>query len=143
MSSYVAPATTILGEDDCWQLLAVAEVGRLAVSVHNVPEIFPVNFVIDNRTVVFRTAAGTKLAALAGSGRVAFEVDGLDAATGEAWSVVVHGTAEAVERLNDIYAAHELPLFPWETSPKPVFVRIEPARVTGRRFVAARGPREG
>jgi uncharacterized protein len=92
--------------------------------------------------VLFRTAEGTKLASLAVSARVAFEVDGFDAATGEAWSVVVRGTAKLLEKLNDVYAAQELPLFSWETTPKPVFVRIIPRAVTGRRFIAARGPRE-
>ena len=67
MTSDREAATTILGEDDCWQLLARTEVGRLAVAIHNVPEIFPVNFVIDNRTILFRTDEGTKLASLAGS----------------------------------------------------------------------------
>lgn len=142
MAGDLGAVTTDLGDNDCWQLLARADVGRLAVSIHNVPEIFPVNYVIDNRTVLFRTGEGTKLAALAGSGRVAFEIDGFDPTTGEAWSVVVHGTAERVERLNDVFAAHDLPLFPWDAAPKPVFVRIDPIRVTGRRFIAARGPRE-
>jgi uncharacterized protein len=123
-------------------LLARAEVGRLAVAVQGDPEIFPVNFVIDNRTVLFRTAEGTKLASVAVSARVAFEVDGFDGATGEAWSVVVRGTAELLEHLNDVYAAQELPLFPWDAAPKPVFVRITPRAVTGRRFTAVRGPRE-
>jgi uncharacterized protein len=82
-------------------LLARAEVGRLAVAVHGDPEIFPVNFVIDNRTVLFRTAEGTKLASIAVSARVAFEVDGFDTATGEAWSFVVRGTPELLEQLND------------------------------------------
>ena len=142
MTSDREAATTILSEDDCWQLLARTEVGRLAVSIHNVPEIFPVNFVIDNRTILFRTDEGTKLASLAGSGRVAFEIDGYDQVTGQAWSVVVHGSAERLEQLNDVFAAQDLPLFPWDASPKPVFVRIDPVRVTGRRFVAIRGPVE-
>jgi nitroimidazol reductase NimA-like FMN-containing flavoprotein (pyridoxamine 5'-phosphate oxidase superfamily) len=142
MASYLDPVTTVLGEDECWRMLARADVGRLAVSVSGEPLIFPVNFVIDNRSVLFRTAEGTKLASLAVSARVAFEVDGFDAATGEAWSVVVRGTAKVLEKLNDVYAAQELPLFPWEATPKPVFVRITPRAVTGRRFIAARGPRE-
>ena len=53
---------TILDSDACWSMLQQAEVGRLAVSLDGDLEIFPVNFVVDNRTVVFRTAAGTKLA---------------------------------------------------------------------------------
>ena len=142
MASYLDPVTTVLGEDECWRMLARADVGRLAVSVSGEPQIFPVNFVIDNRSVLFRTAEGTKLASLAVSARVAFEVDGFDAATGEAWSVVVRGAAKMLDKLNDVYAAQELPLFSWEATPKPVFVRIIPKAVTGRRFIAARGPRE-
>jgi nitroimidazol reductase NimA-like FMN-containing flavoprotein (pyridoxamine 5'-phosphate oxidase superfamily) len=142
MARYVASDMKVLDEDECWLLLARAEVGRLAVAVHGDPEIFPVNFVIDNRTVLFRTAEGTKLASLAVSARVAFEVDGFDTATGEAWSVVVRGTPELLEQLNDVYEAQDLPLFPWDATPKPVFVRITPRAVTGRRFTAVRGPRE-
>ena len=34
-----------------------------------------------------------------------------------------------------------LPLFPWQAGPKPRYVRIEPASVTGRRFVVSGGMR--
>ena len=54
---------------ECWRLFRSAEVGRLAVSIANYPDIFPVNYVVDGETIVFRTGAGTKLAARrAGSG---------------------------------------------------------------------------
>ena len=142
METFPNFGTAMLAEDECWRLLVETEVGRLAMAIGDAPEIFPVNFVVDNRTVVFRTAEGTKLASLSISRRVTFEIDGFDAATGEAWSVVVHGVADVLERLNDVYAAQELPLFPWEAAPKPVFVRIRPRAVTGRRFMAMRGPRE-
>jgi hypothetical protein len=36
--------------------------GRLVTSVDGQPEIFPVNFVVQHRSVLFRTAEGTKLA---------------------------------------------------------------------------------
>ena len=51
-----------------------------------------------------------------------------------AWSVVVKGRAHEVERMREYLEAEELPLFPWVASPKPAFVRITPAAVTGRRF---------
>ena len=54
---------TILEENTCWELLRDAEVGRLAVSIGERPDIFPVNFVVDHGSIVFRTAEGTKLAA--------------------------------------------------------------------------------
>ena len=65
---------------------------------------------------------------------VAFEVDGYDADAGDAWSVVVKGGATEIERMQDVYEALELPLFPWNAAPKHRFVRIEPDDVSGRRF---------
>ena len=133
---------TVLTEDECWRLVGEAEVGRLAVAVAGEPEIFPVNFVVDGRAVLFRTAEGTKLAALTVSSRVAFEVDGYLPDSGEAWSVVLKGDAERLDHFPDIYAAEQLPIFPWQAAPKQWFVRVLPARVTGRRFTIVRGPRE-
>jgi nitroimidazol reductase NimA-like FMN-containing flavoprotein (pyridoxamine 5'-phosphate oxidase superfamily) len=59
-----------------------AVVGRLAVVAGDQPEIFPVNY-LDHGSIVFRTGEGTKLAIAIGR-LVAFEVDGYDAASGEA-----------------------------------------------------------
>lgn len=139
MADSVGPDMTILTESECWRLMARADVGRLAVCIRGGPDIFPVNFVADNRTVLIRTAEGTKLAAVSVNPQVAFEVDGFDPVAGQAWSVVIRGTARALERLNEIYAAQELPLVPWDPAPKPIFIRIEPESISGRRFSAARG----
>ncbi len=119
---------------ECWRLLRLCDVGRLAVAISNYPDIFPVNFVVDGDSIVFRSAAGTKLAAAVLGNGVAFEVDGYDALEGVAWSVVVKGVAHEIEHMLDYFAAEELPLFPWNASPKPNFVRIQPELVTGRRF---------
>ncbi len=118
----------------CLELLRTREVGRLAVSITDHPDIFPINYVVDRGTVVFRTAEGTKLAAsLLGRG-VAFEIDGYEPDGGEAWSVVVKGFAIEIEKLQDLFDALDLPLFPWHAGPKHRFVRIEPVQITGRRF---------
>jgi len=138
----ISNGITVLSEDECWDLITTAEVGRLALAVAGEPEIFPVNFVVDGRALVFRTSEGTKLAALTVSSRVAFEVDGYLPESGEAWSVVVKGQAEKLDHFPDIYAAEKLPIFPWQAGPKQWFVRVLPAKVTGRRFTVVRGPRE-
>jgi nitroimidazol reductase NimA-like FMN-containing flavoprotein (pyridoxamine 5'-phosphate oxidase superfamily) len=130
---------TILEANACWQLLRRADVGRLAVSIGDRPDIFPVNFVVDHGTIVFRTAEGTKLAAAVLGRAVAFEIDGYDADAGEAWSVVVKGEATEIERMQDVYDAVDLPLFPWHAAPKHRFVRIEPEEVSGRRFEVVAG----
>lgn len=131
---------TILEANTCWELLRNAEVGRLAVSIGERPDIFPVNFIVDHGSIVFRTAEGTKLAAAVLGRAVAFEIDGYDADAGEAWSVVLKGRATEVERMQDVYDAVELPLFPWHAAPKHRFVRIEPDDVSGRRFQVVAGP---
>ena len=131
---------TELSAAESWALLTDSVVGRLAVIVDNHPEIFPVNHHVDRGSVVFRTAAGTKLAGCTGH-RVAFEVDGYDLVTWSAWSVVVKGEAQQVNRLYDVLEVIELPLFPWHSAPKPHFIRIELDSITGRRFEVAGGAR--
>ena len=133
------PGVTNLQANACWALLRSHEVGRLAVSIGDRPEIFPVNYVVDHGTVVFRTAEGTKLAG-AVQRDVAFEADGYEPGTGEAWSVVVKGRAEEISRSQELFDTADLPLFPWHAAPKQRFVRIVPDEVTGRRFrVVGRG----
>jgi len=124
----------VLETNACWQLLRSSEVGRLAVSITDHPDIFPINYVVDGGTVVFRTAEGTKLAASVLGRAVAFEIDGYDPDLGEAWSVVIKGRATEIERMQDVFAALDLPLFPWHASPKHRFVRVEPFDISGRRF---------
>jgi nitroimidazol reductase NimA-like FMN-containing flavoprotein (pyridoxamine 5'-phosphate oxidase superfamily) len=121
-------------------LLRESPVGRLAIVVGDEPDIFPVNHLVDRGTIVFRTARGTKLLGSAGL-PVAFEVDGYDTSTGEAWSVVVHGVGEVVFRTDEVLDALQLPLMPWQGGSKPDIVRIVPDRVTGRRFPVLGGVR--
>lgn len=125
---------TELSASECWRLLRTEEVGRLAVSIADHPDIFPVNYTVDGESVVFRTGAGTKLAAAVLGKAVAFEIDGYDPLAGDAWSVVLKGSAREVAHMIEYFEADELPLFPWHASPKPNIVRIEPVEVTGRRF---------
>jgi uncharacterized protein len=126
-----------LSEATCWELLRGSEVGRLAVVVENLPEIFPVNYVVDHGTVVFRTAEGTKAGPSREKTSVAFEVDGYDAADRQAWSVVVKGRAERVRDADEAEASVRLPLYPWHDAPKSIFVRVVPDEVSGRRFAVA------
>ena len=127
----------VLATDACWTLLRSTTVGRLAVVVSGHPDIFPINFVVDHGTIVFRTAVGTKLAAAVIGHVVAFEVDGYEPAAGEAWSVVIKGHVEQVTQAQEMIDTTDLPLFPWHAGPKPRFVRIVPENVSGRRFRVA------
>ena len=125
-------AVTVLEESRCWDLLASQDVGRLATAVNGMPEIFPLNFVVDGESVVFRTAEGSKLVELVINEKVAFEVDGWNDNGG--WSVIIKGAASVVESGEAHDRAEALPLRPWVPTIKTNFVRITPTEITGRRF---------
>ncbi len=126
-----------LSEEECWDFLRSQELGRLAVSVAGVPDMFPINFAIDGRTVVFRTAPGTKLLELAANQYVAFEADEWN--VDEGTSVVIRGRARLLESAPELDEASRLDLHPWIPAEEPVLVRIQPATVTGRRLRLRRG----
>jgi nitroimidazol reductase NimA-like FMN-containing flavoprotein (pyridoxamine 5'-phosphate oxidase superfamily) len=124
----------ILGTDACWELLGRSAVGRLAVVADNRPEIYPVNYALDGRTIVFRTDVGSKLAALDGNPNVCFEIDSVDKPSRSGWSVMVQGQAKAVRDPGELAVLHALPLDFWAVGDKPDFVRIVPTVVSGRRI---------
>lgn len=130
-------ASETLTDDECQALLRSTLVGRIAVDMAGRPEIFPINYVVTDDGIVFRSAAGTKLAGAALMHHVAFEIDGYEPDTRTAWSVIVKGWARQIEQMQERYDAEALPLFPWVTSVKPDFVCIEPHETTGRRFHVA------
>ena len=121
-----------LEEDTAWGYLDSTEVGRLATALGEQPDIFPVNFVVDGASVVFRTAEGTKLAEVVLNQNVAFEADGWDDNGG--WSVVVRGRAERVTDADELARADKLPLKPWVNTVKHHFIRITPDTISGRYF---------
>jgi uncharacterized protein len=123
---------TILSESECWNLLASVALGRLVTSVDGQPEIFPVNFVVQNRTVLFRTAEGTKLVSAAINNRLLFEAD--EHNVSEGWSVIVKGTASTLRTDELLEEAERAQLLPWTATVKQHYVRVKPLAVTGRRF---------
>jgi nitroimidazol reductase NimA-like FMN-containing flavoprotein (pyridoxamine 5'-phosphate oxidase superfamily) len=123
-----------LTKSECFALLAGERLGRVAVVDDRGPVVFPVNFVLDRHMVVFRTDEGTKLDAACRGSRVAFEIDGADAAARTGWSVVVRGEAIEVTDPAELARLRKLPLDPWAPGPKTHHVRILPAVLTGRRI---------
>jgi len=80
-----------LSEQECLTLLKNVKYGRVAVVTNRGrPEIFPVNYRVHDRTVVFVTASKV-LQGWAPLGHVAFEVDLIDPWSHEGWDVVVSG----------------------------------------------------
>lgn len=122
----------ILDEETCWELLAEAEVGRVVFTDDDDIEVFPVNHSIGGRSILFRSAPGSKLELVAEHPRVAFEVDGHS--DDEAWSVILWGVAERLSFDDEIEHSGILGLVSWSPEEKFNYVRITPDRMSGRRF---------
>lgn len=125
----------VIQEDECLELLEQHTLGRIAVVVHGQPQIFPVNYAMSGRIVVFLTGAGTILANAPDS-KVAFEVDSYDPSTGVGWSVMVQGTAhDATDSFDDVsWAARAAAPLPLAPGARPYRMALDPSRITGRRF---------
>lgn len=134
MNSTDRPRIESLDEAECWALLQRKEMGRLAVSANNKPDVFPVNFLIDGERLIIRTAPGHKFASAVLGEAVAFEVDSIDEHTGTGWSIVIKGPASEVDDLDDYLHTSELPIEPWAGGAKLRFLQITPTIVTGRRI---------
>jgi uncharacterized protein len=129
-------ALEMLSEDECLELLGSLSVGRIAVVRDGHPLIFPVNFILDGRTVAFRTDPGTKLD-WATMGRVAFEIDSTDPLYQEGWSVLVQGLGQEVTHGFDPWSERvsSHALTPWAGGSKEHWVAIATPVFSGRRII--------
>ena len=126
-----------LTKSECFGLLASGNFGRVAVIDDHGPVIFPVSFVLDRHTVVFRTEPGAKLHAAGQGSRVCFEADGTDAAGRTAWSVIVRGEITEVTEPAELARLRTLPLQVQAPGIRNHYLKILPATLTGRRIVTA------
>ena len=123
-----------LSSDESLELLATQTFGRLVVRRKDDMDLFPLNYVVHEGSIYFRTAEGSKLFTVSLNHDVLFEADLVDKEAQQAWSVIVKGDAEVLTSRADINAADELPLKPWLPTLKYNYVRITPNDISGRRF---------
>lgn len=128
------PALFHLTEAECWDRLGTHGIGRIALPVRPGPAVLPVNYAVDAHTIVYRTAPGRAAAPDTGT-EVSFQTDRLDDRLSQGWSVLLTGTAEHIEdsaevrRLDDEHTAE-----PWAGEGRPLWIRVRPHTVTGRRI---------
>jgi nitroimidazol reductase NimA-like FMN-containing flavoprotein (pyridoxamine 5'-phosphate oxidase superfamily) len=126
---------TKLSSDDCWEMLRGEEFARLAFRLGSEVHITPINYVVDDESLLFRTAEGNKLLAVVMGSQVAVEIDRYD--EWSARSVVVRGQARLLGE-HEAHRADDLPLRSWVQSLKYNVVEIVPAVVSGREFELSR-----
>ena len=127
-----------MGRQECFALIAPGGVGRFVFLEGRGPVAVPVNFRMLGQDVVFRTEAATSLSARAAQFRVSFEVDHIDEAMSEGWSVLLSGTAHKVEDPAELAQVVALGVEPWAGGDRDTYYRMHPEEVTGRRIEVAR-----
>jgi nitroimidazol reductase NimA-like FMN-containing flavoprotein (pyridoxamine 5'-phosphate oxidase superfamily) len=125
-----------LSPDECGRLLGERSVGRVAWTGPAGPTVLPVNHVVVEGEIWFRTTAYSSFAVEVDDQPVAFEVDEVDDFTRSGWSVLARGTAHVV------FDATRLPrtwpgLETWPAGTRALHVVIEPHLLTGRRLLAS------
>lgn len=126
----------VLSLERCLELLHSVAVGRIAFLSAGGPVILPVNHAVEGRTVVFRTAVGSKLDAAVRAAVVAFEADDYDPAGRTGWSVLVRGVADVVLDRHEIERLEDLGLEAWADGiARDHWIRVRPDEISGRRIV--------
>jgi nitroimidazol reductase NimA-like FMN-containing flavoprotein (pyridoxamine 5'-phosphate oxidase superfamily) len=134
LPTYEEPVV-VLTTEECWDLLDEEQFGRLAYRLVDEVHLVPINYLVDGRTLLFRTASGNKLLAAALHSDVALEIDWHDDLS--AWSVVVRGRLRRLPE-DEAERVDDLPLQPWVPTLKYDVVELAPEVVTGRRFLLNR-----
>ena len=123
-------APTELREDECWDLLRTQTVGRVGWQGSDGLTIVPVNYVVDERAVVIRTAPYTELGREGSAQEVAFEVDELDPIGRSGWSVLVRGRRRLDPEAHGTTPRPDV----WVGGSRWLVLRIEARTISGRRL---------
>jgi nitroimidazol reductase NimA-like FMN-containing flavoprotein (pyridoxamine 5'-phosphate oxidase superfamily) len=124
-----------LSYDQCLQLLRAGDVGRIGVVVDDAPIVVPVNYrLVETVGLTFlalRTRPGNAIER--GGLLVAFEIDGLDQAHQQGWSVLVRGTLHHVNP-DETDFKERFDSHPWLLSERDAWLVIQPFAITGRQL---------
>lgn len=133
------PTFTALTVQECRELLSTHGVGRVAVPTVSGPVIVPVNYSVVDGEIVYRTAPGALPSRAAGC-QVTFEIDRIDDAFGEGWSVLALGRARTVSDADDVRRLTEHAFStPWAGGSREEWIRIDALSLTGRRITTRQG----
>ena len=129
-----------LDEAECLRLIAPGGIGRIAYVGRYGLTVLPVNYALHGGTIMFRTSQDSQTGEDLQTGiahaeySVAFEIDEIDPAHREGWSVLLHGPAHEMTTDDERAAVEESGVEPWPGGPKERAIRITPHRIVGRRL---------
>jgi nitroimidazol reductase NimA-like FMN-containing flavoprotein (pyridoxamine 5'-phosphate oxidase superfamily) len=133
---------TELDEVENLMLIAPGGIGRIAYQSRFGLAVLPVNYEWHDGAIVFRTPRRSALdedletGITGGEYLVAFEIDEIDKAGRQGWSVLIQGPAHHVSEAERA-SAEQAGVEPWPAGERELFIRIVPSRITGRRIQPA------
>ncbi len=123
-----------LTPDECYELMGKTTVGHIAFVNDEGQQMMPVNFIVLDEPIYFRTVYTGILADLVrGHPDVAFGADGHDDALRTGWNVTVRGSARQVEdraTINKVLGN----LTPWAGGVRSTVIEVRPESVAGRKI---------
>jgi len=125
----------ILSEVECHKLLGSVPVGRLVFTQSALPAVRLVNFIVDDKTIVFPAPDGDKYRAAERGDVVGFEVDEIDLDRHLGWTVTAVGHLSVVESDEKADLQHILTLRPWTAQRDHHLIRLGIESLEGRRLV--------
>ena len=134
------PMLEELDEAESLRLITPGGIGRIAYSGRYGPTVLPVNYKLHQGTIVFRTAQDSPTDEDLRTGiahaeyKVAFEIEDIDLAAREGWSVLIQGPVHHVESDVERASVLEAGVETWPGGERELFLRIVPSRITGRRI---------
>jgi nitroimidazol reductase NimA-like FMN-containing flavoprotein (pyridoxamine 5'-phosphate oxidase superfamily) len=137
-----------LDEAECMRLIAPGGIGRLVFAGRWDLTVLPVNYMLHGGAILFRTAQDSATDEDLRTGiahaeyRAAFEVDDFDPVAREGWSVLVQGPAHHLDSEQERAEALTAGVEPWPGGEREHFIKITPARITGRRIRRVHAVRE-
>ena len=130
------PALIELTSDACEHLLRRGTFGRIALSTPRGYDIVPVNYALDEATVVVHTSPDGILARYADGAELLFEVDLVDHERWHGWSVVARGRGRIVS-LGAALQAVPHRVRPWPDGDRSCELRLTWDELSGRQVGAA------
>lgn len=131
----LARAFVVLDEDEALALAATMTVGRIVHARGERMFAAPVNVLLEQRDVLFRTASSTELLAAAQrNASAAFEVDDVVDWSRSGWSVLIRGRLSEVTDAATVGRVLSSGLRPWAAGNRDHVLRLAGQEVTGRRL---------
>lgn len=123
-----------LSQGECILRLKANGVGRVAAVLDSRPYISPVNYVVHEGSIIFRTRSGSRLHMATLDSYAALEIDSADFVYHEGWSVLVQGRSTHVVDPAEVLTLAQVGVVPWIDDGRDSFVRISVDEVRGERI---------